>query len=734
MINTLFIGRKFTLKGKSYVIDLQTGPNDFLVKEISSGETMPMGADDFARQIFLRNLKLEPTKDEEKNAVRFFDASLAPVKAQEKARKKLAYVEPTLELTRGQLSDKNLNIIIKQVSAKMGDSHPPKPRSVRRWRYGYIASEKDFRYLFDRDGDKGCRKRLLKTAVFEFLHDAMVECYRRDPNASVQDIHDLSHYKIRNYNKKVEKANRQLLKHSDNVSVYEQIKPQSYMTTFRYVNGIDVYERDVLRFGEAKAKRMHPVIMEKVNPTRPLERVEMDHSYLPFYVIDDETFLPLGCVWLTVAIDSATGNAGGFHLAFEDPSYTSIMECLYHSILPKDYVSKKYPRVKRAWLYMGIPETLFVDNGRDFTSRDLELACNALNIILEYQPPYQPWYKAQVERFFGALNTMLLKHLPGTSICDFLKKFDKDFKPDKNAVITLGRLTEIIHIFIIDIYNARNHRGLNHIPAKAWEQGLEEFSVDFGSRDPDDLLILLSRNEKPHKITVQGIELKNLRYNSKELQKLGSRQKGKKVAIKYDPRDISMIFVYDPVEREYLHVPACNQEYTKGLSMRQHDVIRNFRSFESNDSNRLSLTQAKELIYKIVEGDMAKMKIKGRKAVAKFLDKKQERETTEIDFSDDAKKIMSKLKEQSAANEQGHLQDADADELYAQLIANEIAYSAEGDGTETPPIKSASKKKRAPRKSKKSLPKKTAIETAMQEIETESIPLDDNEEWGGYID
>ena len=448
MINALFIGRKFNLNGKNYVVDAQTGPNDFLAKEVNGKELLPMGADDFARQIFLGKLQLERTDYEEENAVRFFDASMAPAKAQDKARKKLAYVEPTLDLNYGEKGDKNLMRIIKQVSKKLEDENPPKPRCLRGWRATYIANGKDFRSLFDRDEDKGCRKRLLDAMVFEFIHEAMVTCYQRDPNASIQDIHDLSLGNIHKFNKKVKKANRELLKHSQHVSVHKTIKFHSYKTTFRYVNRIDAYEKDVLRFGEAKAKRMHPVVKAKVKPTRPLERVEMDHSFLPFYVIDGETFLPLGSVWFTAALDSATGSVGGFHLAFEDPSYTSIMECLYHSILPKDYVSKKYPRVKGPWLNMGVPEKLFVDNGPDFTSKDLELACNALQIVLEYQPPYQPWYKAQVERFFGTLNTMLLKHLPGAAYCDFLKEFDKDFKPHENAVITLDTLLEIIHIFI----------------------------------------------------------------------------------------------------------------------------------------------------------------------------------------------------------------------------------------------------------------------------------------------
>ena len=64
-----------------------------------------------------------------------------------------------------------------------------------------------------------------------------------------------------------------------------------------------------------------------------------------------------------------------------------------------------------------------------------------------------------------------------------------------------------------------------------------------------------------------------------------------------------------------------------------------------------------------------------------------------------------------------------------ELIVDDIVEEAAAKE----PKKSA-KKKRAPRRAKKNTPKKTTLENAMQELETESIPLDNDEEWGGYID
>jgi putative transposase len=559
----------------------------------------------------------------------------------------------------------------------------------------------------------------------------MEKIYKKDPNASIQDIHDESINQINKFNKKVKDANQHHLRHSQNVTLHKKIKEHNYKTTWRYVNSIDDYEIAVLRFGEAKATKMYRVVGTKEQPTRPLERVEMDHSLLKFYIIDDETFLPLGFVWLTVAIDVCTRMVCGFHISFEDPNYSSVMECLLHCILPKDYVHKKYPKINNSWKVFGKPEKIFVDNGPDFRSGDLEQACNSLNIILEYQPPYQPWYKAVVEKFFGTLNKKLLKHHPGTAYIDFLKKHDKDFKPHKNAIVTLNRLIEIIHIYFIDVFQQSYHRGLNGVPAKEWENRVKDISVDLPFKDSDELLILLCKR-KNGSVTEHGIELKGLYYNNKELVMLRTKLKGEPVDFKYDPRDISIIYVYDAVNKNYLPIPAVNQSYAKGLSMRQHDVIRSFRRKESDQVNRLSLIEAKNMIFQIIQEDKDKFKIKGRKTVAAFMNKRQPRENSEMEFSADAKEIMNKLDELSVENTS--TSDQADDEQIAQKLADEIL-SLPVDNSHNKQAKSQpADRKRSPKSAKKQKIEARTIESATQIIATDSIDMDNDEGWGSNLD
>jgi putative transposase len=97
-------------------------------------------------------------------------------------------------------------------------------------------------------------------------------------------------------------------------------------------------------------------------------------------------------------------------------------------------------------------------------------------------------------------------------------------------------------------------------------------------------------------VQLSGIEFRSLRYQSpalsalrnylqsrsyKERSKSGDKQdksRKEKVQIKYDPMDLSTLYVYDarPDHEDWLPVPAVNQEYTRSLSIDEHIIIRDY--------------------------------------------------------------------------------------------------------------------------------------------------------------
>ena len=137
-----------------------------------------------------------------------------------------------------------------------------------------------------------------------------------------------------------------------------------------------------------------------------------------------------------------------------------------------------------------------------------------------------------------------------------------------------------------------------------------------------------------------GIEFETLRYQSpalpalrmylqsrayKEQRKSGEKQdesRKAKVQIKYDPKDLSTLCVYDPrPDREdWLPVPAVNQEYSKGLSIDEHKIIRKYILRQKKDVDIDRLAAAKKQIQGIVERQFGlTSKFLARKMAARYL-------------------------------------------------------------------------------------------------------------------
>jgi hypothetical protein len=141
-------------------------------------------------------------------------------------------------------------------------------------------------------------------------------------------------------------------------------------------------------------------------------------------------------------------------------------------------------------------------------------------------------------------------------------------------------------------------------------------------------------------VQLSGIEFETLRYQSpalsalrnylqsrayKEQRKSGDKQdesREEKVQIKYDPMDLNTLYVYDPRpdHQDWLPVPAVNQEYTKGLSIDEHKVIRSYLLRQKKEVDIYELTAAKKHIHGIVERQFGLVnKVLVRKMAARYL-------------------------------------------------------------------------------------------------------------------
>lgn len=250
----------------------------------------------------------------------------------------------------------------------------------------------------------------------------------------------------------------------------------------------------------------------------------------------------------------------------------------------------------------GLPELLVVDNGKEFLSKHLEDACLQLGIELYHCPSRKPWYKGAIERHFRTINQQLVHQLPGTTFSNTAKKGDYDSK--KQANIRFNKLLELFHKWLLDDYANEFHKGINGIPSKLWKQAFESIPRPAVPKEKIEWKIALMKLEHGS-IQKTGITRFYLTYQSPELrgilQRLRVKAKKNKVKFKYDPNDLSRIYVYDEFEDKYYEAPCTDQEYSKGLNEYAHKVIRKKAKHEAEKVDKKALAAAKAEILKMIE-------------------------------------------------------------------------------------------------------------------------------------
>ncbi len=487
-------------------------------------------------------------------------------------------------------------------------------RQVRRWIEEFEKSGRDIRSLVPTYYKRGMRGVQLDPEVEEKLKEAVDIVFKTEQRLSVKKVINKLEFLILDANSKRPDDQSQL------------VMPNRRKVD-RYIDELDPMEIDIARLGRRAAQRKHAQHNRGPRPTRPNERWEEDDTLLDLFVIDEDDGLPIGRPWLTAVRDKHSGVVPGFSVSFEPPSTQTVMECLFYAVLEKRHVKELF-KLRHDFVGYGIPETLAVDRGSGYLNNDMELACAQLQIELDPMPGRSPWLKGSIEHFLGEVETDLIHTTPGTTFSNFLVRGDYD--PAKHACVTLDGLWYLLHKWVVDDYTRNGHKGLEGkvlggVPAKIWERALGR---DFVPRLPasrNELAVLLSRVES-RVIQSNGIEFEYLWYQDSRLGPLrdilNKSQPHIPVRFKYNPGDLSRIWVMVPGQKRYLEVLAIDQEYTQGLSLWKHRVImRYIREEIKQDIDQVSLILAREELHQAIYGEFRQgKKLKGRKGAARFLD------------------------------------------------------------------------------------------------------------------
>tara|TARA_R110002124_G_scaffold44422_1_gene135448 strand:+ start:3514 stop:5835 length:2322 start_codon:yes stop_codon:yes gene_type:complete len=467
-------------------------------------------------------------------------------------------------------SETGLTPTIQQVAAERQDSKPPHWASVYRWWKVWARSGRDIRALCPSNRRRGNRKDRLDSYMRKAIEKGVKEWKKpNQPHMRTAYNEVLSHCVAYHGG---QNAVEKIL--ADDAAAY--LWP-TYRTFCLACSQGDRTMRLLNRHGAATARyEMYP-LGEGPQATFPLERVESDFKYLRIFVTDEATGLPLGTPFLMAAIDCYSGVVAGFDLGFDPPSYVAAARCLKHIVMPKDLGhfpndEDGLPIIRRPYPVNGVPHQFYLDNDAVFHSRSFEESSLALGCNIDYVPPGAPYEKGKIERFWGSLQTAYLDMFPG-KVLRIGKSDPQAYDPSKDAKLTLGQLNLLITKAIVDVHNQGLEPDTDRYRIDLWNEGVA-VNPPRPARDHESLIELVGAYVT-RRAERRGIRLFGLRYNSYDLAVYRSGfQSDPRVEIRYDPQNISEVWVIDKDQGISFAVPCTRQDYAAGLSEHQHNVIR----------------------------------------------------------------------------------------------------------------------------------------------------------------
>ena len=329
----------------------------------------------------------------------------------------------------------------------------------------------------------------------------------------------------------------------------ETVDVPDYRTVRRRLNDLDARKVTAARHGGKRAREIFGAALPQQRPGDPLDFVEIDHTPVDVIVVDEQTRLPLGRPWLSLAVDVPTRMVAGFHLSFDDPSALAVALVLTHAVLPKEaWLAER--QISLPWTVSGIPDWIETDNGEEFHSKAFERGATEYGIRLTYRPRGAPQVGGHIERLIGTFMHRI--HLiPGTTFSNVAAKGGYD-SADR-AVMTLKELERWLALEILGVYHKSVHSALHQPPEQAWRQRITTRPAPI--RHPQDpgrfLLDFLPAEERL--IRRDGIRIFNLHYWDNVLSPLAGRSQ-QRFVVKYDPRDLSRVYLRDE-KGDYWTIP-----------------------------------------------------------------------------------------------------------------------------------------------------------------------------------
>jgi transposase InsO family protein len=326
------------------------------------------------------------------------------------------------------------------------------------------------------------------------------------------------------------------------------------------------------RYGLRIAKQRFDTYRKKSEQGNvPLSVVQIDHTKVDIILVDELYRKPIGRPYITLAIDVYSRIILGFYVSFDSPGAVETGMCIANSILPKEILLAKYD-IDGEWPCWGVMKTIHADNEKEFRGNMLNKMAKEYGINLEWSLVEQPNWGRHIESLLGTLLLKEMQNLLGTTFSNTTER--QNYNLEKNATLTLKEFENWLTTFFVNVYHNRLHDGIGTTPLAKYNEGIFGSAVQVGCGLPERIF-----NEKKlhldflpyveRSIQQYGVQIDHIQYyhdvlrkwiNSLEVSKGKSRIR-RKFIFKRDPRDISIVFFYDPDLNEYFEIPYRNTSH-----------------------------------------------------------------------------------------------------------------------------------------------------------------------------
>lgn len=489
----------------------------------------------------------------------FKDLNALPTKYQLDHDRKATYIAKlrAAGVTRGQklLIAHHAQEIAKEIADAFG---VPGTSTIQSWWRKIEKSGGDLLVVINKNSYRR-RTKKLDAESEGFLQDHIDDHYAKDtrPTISGSYLNYLARLKVENIRR-----------------VAEGVAPLTKISERTYGSRIaDRPKKEIMtaRLGREATRRHFKMIKGHLPAENPLDVVEIDHTPMNLYVIDDNALLPLGRPWLTAIKDRYSGILLGFYVSFQPTGLTSIFGAIKHSLSSHHLAYELWPDIENPWPAFGRAVYYESDRGGDFNSPRYRNAIKSLGSHWEYCERRTPWLKGSIERFFLTLEQTFFESMPGRTYACLEKRGDYD--PVKDAVIRFSSLIYLLHKWAADFHNIAVNLRNQANSLELWQAGIETAPPPYPCAI-DELNIMLGQHHAGV-ISQEGIRYSWQTYADDQLSDLMDTV-GKGVSVNYvvSAEDLGQIYVEHPRTHGYLCVPSTRPDYSSGLSEFQHKLLR----------------------------------------------------------------------------------------------------------------------------------------------------------------